>query len=75
MPHRYKCAKCDKTAALQWTLFNGQTAAIAPLCLEHGSYLSELVNIVGPKPTPTESIPTVKRLPKVRPLQWSPPGE
>lgn len=68
MPYRSKCAKCDKNAVLKWTLYNGQVSVIVPLCVEHGSPLTELVNLVGPKPVEiTGPIPTT-RLPKARPL-------
>ena len=69
MPYRSTCAKCEKGAALKWTLYNGQVSVIVPLCLEHGTPLTELVNLVGPKPAPpiTGLTPTV-RLPKARPL-------
>lgn len=78
MPYHSKCAKCDKNAVLRWTLFNGQVAAVAPLCMEHGACLSELVAIVGPKPVlHTGTMPVVPaKLPKARPLTgWVKPED
>ena len=75
MPYRSKCAKCKKQAALKWTIYNGQIAVVVPLCMEHGSPLTELVNLVGPRPNMhTNQIPAqAPRLPKARPLSWTPP--
>ena len=81
MPYRSKCVKCkqdqvDRNAVLKWTLFNGSVTVIAPLCFEHGAPLSDLVNIVGPKPPApqTAAIPRVPlRVPKATPLDWTPP--
>lgn len=72
-----KCVKCEKGAALKWTLYNGQTATVAALCMEHGAPLSDIVNIVGPKPPAvTMTIPKQSvRLPKARPLDWTPPED
>jgi hypothetical protein len=83
MPFRSKCVKCQKEgqerqAVLRWTLFNGQISVVAPLCMEHGGPLSELVNIAGPKPNlQTGSIPKAPvRLPKARPLTgWVKPED
>ena len=77
MPYRSKCVKCDRQAALKWTIYNGQIAVVAPLCMEHGSPLSELVAIIGPRPNMhTNAIPIqAARLPKARPLDWTPPEE
>lgn len=79
MPYRSKCVKCDSQAVLRWTLFNGNVAVVAPLCLEHGAPLSELVSIVGPKPTAPATGPiqtTPLRLPKARPITgWVKPED
>lgn len=78
MPHQSKCVKCEKHAVLRWTLFNGNVAVVAPLCLEHGGPLSELVAIVGPKPAmATGSLSaTPPRVPKARPIEgWVKPED
>jgi hypothetical protein len=80
MPYRTKCVKCPKDsakdAALKWTLFNGQVSVIAPLCVEHMAPLTELVNILGPRPLlqtgAMEIVPTRKV--KVSPIEgWVKP--
>lgn len=78
MPHHSKCVKCDKHAVLRWTLFNGQVAVVAPLCLEHGAPLSDLVAIVGPKPAVTAgALPAGSaRALKTRPIEgWVKPED
>ena len=70
------CVKCDKPAVLRWTLFNGNVSVVAPLCMEHGSPLSELVAIVGPKPLMHTGTMPVLKLPKARPLtNWVKPED
>lgn len=83
MAYRSKCVKCvnegvDRQAVLRWTLFNGNVSIIAPLCMEHGAPLTELVNIVDPHPMHplTGNIPKQAplRVPKARPLMgWVKP--
>ena len=75
MPYRSKCVKCGKHAALNWTIFNGHESVYAPLCVEDSQGLLELVNLVGTKPIlQTGSMPvTPVRVPKVTPLDWTPP--
>jgi hypothetical protein len=82
MPYRLPCVKCndegeERHAVLKWTLFNGNVSIVAPLCMEHGAPLSELVNIIGPTPPATTSIPKVPvRALKARPLTgWQKPEE
>lgn len=74
MPYRSKCVKCPKPAVLKWTIYNGQIAVVAPLCIEHGSPLTELVNLVGPQPNMHTNQDGSPRLPKARPLMWTPPA-
>ena len=72
LPYHSKCVKCEKHAVLRWTLFNGQVAVVAPLCLEHGAPLSDLVAVVGPRP----ALPVVARPPKTRPIKgWVKPED
>jgi hypothetical protein len=76
VPYRSKCAKCDNNAALNWSIFNGETAIVAPLCVEHGQWLTDLVELVGPRPQPATG-PMERaavRKPKVTPLDWTPPA-
>lgn len=74
MPYRSKCVRCDQPAAVNWSIFDGETAVIAALCEEHSSCLRDLVELVGPKPSPaTGEIQQVRRAPKARPLNWTPP--
>lgn len=83
MPFRSMCVKCkqageEKRAVLRWTLFNGNVSVVAPLCMEHGQPLSELVSITGPKPNlSTGTIPKQPlRIPKARPLTgWVKPED
>jgi len=80
MPFRSTCVKCAKHAVLRWTIFNGNEAVVAPLCLEHGEPLAELVTIVGPKPASAPATgpiaTTAIRAPKVSPIQgWTKPDD
>lgn len=76
LPYKSKCALCEMNAAMNWTLYNGESAVVAPLCLTHGDYLSSIVEVVGPKPSPnTGPLPKQPvRTPKARPLDWTPPS-
>lgn len=74
MPHRSKCALCERRAVQNWSLFNGEVAVVAPLCADHGDYLNGIVEVVGPKPSPaTGLLQSVSRAPRVTPLEWTPP--
>lgn len=82
MVYRSNCVKCPeaapRSAALRWTLFNGQVSVVAPLCAEHMEPLMELVNLVGTAPLQnTGMLPVVPvRKMKVTPLEgWTKPDD